>query len=351
VLKKWQLNFIGYAYEAENYEPKLRDVMYPYLKYFIFDIDETLNRKGTPDLITSTFLSIAKYNKKFKESLPEIKELIVKARDEADRGSLDVAIERIIECKLKRSIMERACLEAVQNFCLIPHLHEALIILRNELKYNLHFASGSFRTAVKLLTKRFEPLNIGYSASTLYFEDGILKGIDLMIGKRKAQAVRNLLGDTNLCIVATDDLEFDKELGELGIEKGFPVLVVGEKLPTYFLVHQSPLIIERKMLREDALEYVGEAGRLEAILFYFDKGLEYIEGEGKKIREIVTSKNKERIKVLAREIYLKRRKDFTVEDMLDFILENDINKLQEFVHKRFLESRFDDLFALMGNGP
>jgi phosphoserine phosphatase len=198
-------------------------------KYCILDIDGTLNSPNSSDLLSNTLTILSSYKKRLRKNLPEIYDLINKARNSEKEEYIRRAESKILECNLHKSLIYSASKDAAENFSFVRNFYPALIELK-ELEYNLYLVSGSFDPAVNFLAQRFpKELDIKFKGSSLKFDDdNILDDIETMIGKKKAEYVEKSLelDKIKVCIFVTDDMVLDKELIELGIKYDFPTLIV-----------------------------------------------------------------------------------------------------------------------------
>jgi hypothetical protein len=336
-----------YRYVHSELDPPT-SLYYSIPKIAIKDIDNSVHPLGTPTLFSLTCDGLEE-NSKFKLRRSEIMASIAKAVRTADLKYLDEAAQMIVDCKLKKSLIYRACKIAAMEFRFIRDIHPAVRILRDDMNYTICIMSGSFYPAVYYLTQRFaEDLNVQCYGSKLYFDEfGILKKIDILVGPRKAEIDRKLMPKFKFGMIVTDDPILDKQHIEASIEHNFPSLLIGKKDS---LINPSPLIMEALNLRTNAMEFLRYAKIFEYSLVvssFQEESFSYVETARKLIKQILETDDTDKAVDYTITLYKMRRDRFNVEDLYNCALGvrygfRDLKELKELISKRFIEAKLDE---------
>ena len=329
-----------YAFD-ENFDPYPKRIL-DQKKYCILDIDDTLNSVNSPSLLSNIFSTLSSYNKKFRENLSEISNLIRKAQN-GEKEYMEKAKEKILSCSLDKKLIEFACRKAAENFRFVKNFYPAIIDIK-KLGYDLYLISGSFDPAVRFLAQRFpKNLEIEVKGSTLYFDNHMLADIDVMIGKNKVNYVEKILSSdkADFCVFVTDDIILDKELIELGMKYNFPTLLIGEKKEVSLT--KEPLLIKAKFIRENAYELFRLARIFETIIITSLQPYEKIENVKEICRKIFKSDKKEEVIDFALKLYNLKRKNFNINEFYTNIIQAkyfdmEIEEIRKCIKRNFLEA-------------
>lgn len=207
---KFTVPVIPIQIDDKNFLSYIRQSTAETRKIFITDFDGIFEKKGTDPLYRIFFRHLAVENKKI--NLYKIDSLIARIYAGENPNSVFTEITDYLsspEVDLQESEYLEACRKASDEWQPNKEAFNTIGKLR-ERGYRTVIISGSaFETLAAAAEKvNFEPYQI-FSTTFSFGSDGKLKRIYSMLGENKAKKIKQLFGEQQIEVSATDDLKND----------------------------------------------------------------------------------------------------------------------------------------------
>ena len=246
-------------------------------KLIIWDVDDSINKLGTPSLVELFFEEAESYSTKLK-GLVEIEKEISRT---GNFNLLEKIEEKFRDARLTKHEMEEIGRRAASKFAFLDNFFEVVKIL-DGMQYVQLLATGSLDVAVNPLG---EMIGIENLSSKTFYENGYLKKIEFNLGIEKAKNLKRMIQAYEEVVFVSDS---DEEVFEEIYKQKKLGLYLSSKVKDEILEFH-PFVVRLFQARKDAFEIYKKIVAYEILNLILNEGEEFLK-EGFELAEKLKKK-------------------------------------------------------------